>query len=154
MGELAPGSAPLRVAWGKVAASELLGLGHLDTRRVGKPEPHGQHRHTEVRSLAVTLQAPLDFGAFSLWVAMLTQTRGAHVLRMKAVISARGEPAPIAVQSVQHVVYPPLTLPVMPGLRGRSHVVVLTHGLAETDLDELRSSLQALDDVSGRAGRE
>jgi hypothetical protein len=46
---------------------------------------------------------------------------------------------------VQHVVYPPLDLPPMAGLEGRSHVVVLTHGMSAEELAEIAPALQALE---------
>ena len=50
----------------------------------------------------------------------------------------------MAVQAVQHVVYPPLNLPAMPELGGKSHVVMLTQGLDAHVLAELKSTLEAL----------
>lgn len=134
---------------GKIAPSFVLNVGHLDTRGLDREQTadahvHDHASHTAVRSLAVTLERPVDFRAFSLWVAMVTQLHGDKVLRLKAVVSARGEPTPVAVQAVQHVVYPPLNLPPMPELAGRSHIVLLTHGMDEGFLRELRAELCAL----------
>jgi G3E family GTPase len=131
-----------------VAPSFALGLGHLDTRvALKRPASDAQHEHGQhdrIRSVAETLPRPVDFRAFSLWVAMLTQLNGERIVRLKAVVSAHGEPTPVAVQAVQHVVYPPLNLPPNPALAGRSHVVVLTCGMDDAELEEMRRSLRAL----------
>jgi G3E family GTPase len=92
----------------------------------------------------VTLDKPVSFRSFSLWVAMLTQLSGERILRLKAVVSAHDEPRPIAVQAVRHVVYPPLDLPDSRELAGKSHVVLLTQGLSDAELDEVRESLLSL----------
>jgi G3E family GTPase len=163
--ELAPWCDLRRASHGELEPGLFVGLGHLDTRRALRgvhdhdhDHDHDQghdhesrHGHTQVESVAVTLTEPLDFRAFSLWVAMLTQLNGARILRLKAVISARGEPTPIAVQAVQHVVYPPLNLPPMPELEGRSHVVVLTHGMSAAERATLRQGLLALTATPSRA---
>jgi G3E family GTPase len=123
----------------------LLDTGHLDTRPIlyARAAPAHDHLH-DVRSLSLTLSTPVDFAQFSLWLAMLTQLWAERILRVKAVVSARGEPTPIAVQAVQHVVYPPLNLPPIAELAGRTHVVVLTRGLGERELDEIERSLREL----------
>jgi G3E family GTPase len=137
-------------ALGAVDPRFVMGTGHLDTRELGRDTKAGhehdceKHEHTHVRSVAVTLDAPVDFRAFSLWVSMLTQLNGERILRLKAVVCARGEPTPVAVQAVRHVVYPPLTLPETAGLGGKSHVVVLTHGMSDAELTELRAEIVAL----------
>jgi hypothetical protein len=46
---------------------------------------------------------------------------------------------------VQHVVYPPLNLPPLPELAGKTHVVVLTRGLSSEQMGEIERSLRELD---------
>lgn len=157
---LAPGVEIREAVSGGIAPGELVNLGHLDTRSLVRGEHHHEHEyghghghghdheveHTEVHSIVVTLERPVKFSALSLWVAMQTQLYGEHILRFKAIITAEGEPTPIAVQAVQHVVYPPLNLPPMPELRGRSHIVLLTTGFQRERREQLRASLLALAD--------
>jgi G3E family GTPase len=138
-----------RAALGAVDPRFVIGTGHLDTRELARnaalrEHDCATHAHTHVRSVALTLDRPVDFRAFALWVSMLTQLHGERILRLKAVVSARGEPTPIAVQAVRHVVYPPLTLPETAGLAGKSHVVVLTHGMSDAELSALRAEIVAL----------
>lgn len=143
---LNPEAEQLRSVMGQVDARFLLDIGHLDTRSIATaltPAGHG-HADDEVQRFSRVLDTPLDFGGFSLWVAMLTQLWGERILRLKAVVSARGEPHPIAVQAVQHVVYPPLDLPHNSHLAGKSYVVVLARGLSESEHAELAASLAAL----------
>ena len=149
----APGVAILHSALGTLDPSKLFDLGHLDTRALvtrahrqtqGATGHSSAVTHTQVESISVTLERPISFAALSWWVSLTTQLHGEHILRFKAIISALGEPTPIAVQAVQHVVYPPLNLPAMPELGGKSHIVVLTTGLSSAVCAQLRDSLVAL----------
>lgn len=126
-------------------AQLLIDTGHLDTRSVlyARNAPAHAHLH-DIKQLAVTLDKPVKFESFSLWVAMVSQLWSTRILRIKAVVSALGEPTPIAVQAVQHVVYPPLNLPPMPELAGKSHVVVLTRGLSDEEMSEIERNLREL----------
>jgi G3E family GTPase len=156
LAELSPHATRIRSAQGAVHPSCLVDLGHLDTRSIAKPgcsagEAHARPGHdadrpdhTHVDSIAVTLAQPVDFQSFALWVSMLTQLNGNRILRLKAIVHVRGEKYPIAVQAVQHLVYPPLDLPEMPELGGKSHVVILTTAMSATERDELVRSLHAL----------
>jgi G3E family GTPase len=145
---LNPDASQLRVLHGQIDPSVLLDVGHLDTRSVaassfGASTPQ-LHEHGPVQRFSAVIEQPLDFRGFSLWVSMLTQLWGARILRLKAVVSARGEPNPIAVQAVQHVVYPPLDLPPDPRLAGKSYVVVLARDLTYDERRELDAGLRAL----------
>ena len=149
-----PGAPILRTTGTADDAQLLIGSGHLDTRSVlysefrARPDARAStHAHDhlhDIKQLAVTLDRPVRFESFALWVSTLSQLWAERVLRIKAVVSAIGEPTPIAVQSVQHVVYPPLNLPAMPELAGRTLVVVLTRGLSVQQMREIESSLRDL----------
>lgn len=154
--ELNPRAARMEVAAHSDVGALLSGAGHLDTRDVVLTLPRraaiggdrgvsAEPAHTAgVSQLSVMLPTPVDFRSFSLWVALLTQVWATRVLRLKAVVSARGEPNPIAVQAVQHVVYPPLDLPPMPELAGQSHIVLLIQDLTPSERAEITHSLRAL----------
>ncbi len=152
---ISPGVTIRSAVLGAIEPQEIMNVGHLDTRSLvpqsGSHAPSATHApghpdpHTHVQSIAVSLQRPLKFPAFSWWVALTTQLHGEHILRLKAIVSAVDEPTPIAVQAVQHVVYPPLTLPAMPELAGKSYIVVLTTGLDALQREQLRTSLLAFD---------
>jgi len=143
---LNPEALQLRTTMGSVDTGFLLDIGHLDTRSIAASSLPDSHEHAgdEVQRFSMVLDAPVDFRGFSLWVAMLTQLWGERILRLKAVISARDELNPIAIQAVQHVVYAPLDLPRKTNLNGKSYVVVLARGLSESERAELRAGLQAL----------
>lgn len=144
---LHPGATIQHSRLGAVDADFWSGLGHLDTRavlRAADSHEHAPHDLARVSATCESFDTPLDFPRFALWVSLLTQFRGEHLLRLKAVISARGEPRPLAVQAVQHVVYPPLELPAASVPEGESRVVLLTSGLAAAEREELRAELRAL----------
>jgi G3E family GTPase len=147
---LQPG-APIRHSrLGDVDGDFLFDLGHLDTRAILRAAaasalPASEaHDLARVSAISVVFDAPIDFPRFALWVSMLTQLNGERLLRLKAVISARGEARPLAVQAVQHVVYPTLELPAVTDLNGKSQIVVLTHGLSAAQQDALRAELLEL----------
>jgi G3E family GTPase len=156
LAELNPAAERRWVAPDDDAGALLSGAGHLDTRGILVPAPRarairggtpaaasGAHL-AGVSQIAVTLPHPVDFRSFSLWVAFLTQFWAERVLRLKAVLSARGEDHPIAVQAVQHVVYPPLDLPPLPELAGKSQVVLLMQDLTSAERNQITQSLLAL----------
>ena len=147
---LNPEAEQRRVVMGRVDAGFLLDVGHLDTRSIAVGSLPASHTHgdDEVQRFSLVLEQPLDLRGFSLWVAMLTQLWGERILRLKAVVSARGEPNPIAVQAVQHVVYPLLDLPRSTQLAGKSYVVMLARGLSEAERAELTAGLRALSEGS------
>jgi G3E family GTPase len=136
--------APMRhVRTGEVDAEFLRNVGHLDTRGILRDAQQASHG-VRVDALSACFDEPLVFANVALWVSMLTQLDGERVLRLKAVISARGEPRPLALQAVQHVVYPPLELPASTNLNGRSQIVVLTRGMSAAERAELHASLLGL----------
>lgn len=145
---LNPEAPRVRVERSRARAELLTGTRHLDTRSIvggvmrARSVPH-HHTH-DVRSFSVVLEREVDFRSFSLWVAMITQFWGERLLRLKAVVSARGEAHPIAVQAVQHIVYPPLDLPASLALQGKSYVVLLARGLSDQEGEEIAVSLRAL----------
>ena len=53
-----------------------------------------------------------------------------------------GEPGPLVVQAVQHVVSPPYALSAWPSEDRSSRVVVITRGMKLALFDELRTSLE------------
>ncbi|HEX6240569.1 MAG TPA: GTP-binding protein [Polyangiales bacterium] len=139
------------------AGALLAGAGHLDTRDVlwiaprasvvrgpGAAPPRAEDHLADVGQLAVTLPEPVDFRRFSLWVSLITQMWAERLLRLKAVVSARGESGPIAIQAVQHVVYPPLDLPPIEELGGKTHVVLLIEKLTAKERSEITASLLEL----------
>jgi len=107
--------------------------------------PAGVHAHGEgVQSFSVQTSAPVDFSAFALWLATTSQFHGRQLLRVKGLLAAPGEPGPLVVQAVQHVVHPVYAMPAWPSADERSRVMVITRGMSPGLVAELRASLQEL----------
>ncbi len=85
----------------------------------------------------------MQWRSFALWLSLLTQLHGEHVLRVKALLHVRDEPGPVVVHAVQHTVHPAEALAAWPDEDHRSRVVLITRGLDEAFLDEIEASLRA-----------
>lgn len=113
---------------------------------------HLQHHHHDVdsshgsdlRSFSETLHGPLDYRAFALWLSMMTQVHGEHLLRVKGILHVDDDPMPVVIQSVQHVVYPVTSLSAWPFEPRVSKVVVITRGLDQALVNAIRESLRTL----------
>jgi G3E family GTPase len=69
---------------------------------------------------------------------------GEELLRVKGLLRVAGEDAPIVVQAVQHVVYPPYRLPSFRDPLVGSRVVLITRSANPSLLPALRASLEGL----------
>jgi len=99
---------------------------------------------TDLLSFSESFASPVDYGAFALWLSMMTQLHGEHLLRVKGILFVKDDPLPVVVQSVQHVVYPVRTLSVWPFAPPASKIVAITRGLERSFVDVFRESLRAL----------
>ena len=72
-------------------------------------------RHdADVRSFVLCFDEPLDWLGFSEGLSLLLQVYGDRLLRVKGLLNVAGDPLPRIVQCVQHVAYPPASLPAWP----------------------------------------
>jgi G3E family GTPase len=130
---LNPAAPILEAVYGHVAPSALFGGGERDPRDfVYDDSP--EHAH-EVRALCVTLDEPLDWTAFGIWLTMLLQARGEDVLRVKGLLDV-GTEGPLVLNGVQHVVHPPEHLPAWPDEDRRSRIVFIGRGLEPQALED------------------
>ena len=94
-----------------------------------------------VRTLSVAFAEPVRLGPLGLWLSMMTQIHGDTLLRIKGIVNVAGDPEPMVVHCVQHVVYPPRALPAWPDSDHRTRLVFVTRGLPASTLASLRLSL-------------
>jgi G3E family GTPase len=131
-----PTAPRLRVARGEVAAEALFGAGVYDpagktpdvarwlaaeaVREAGRQAGvlrygAGAPRHDgSVTSFVLTFDQPLDWFDFGEALRTLQATCGERLLRVKGLVNVAGDPLPRVVQAVQHVTYPPASLPAWP----------------------------------------
>jgi G3E family GTPase len=93
-----------------------------------------------IRSFSITIDAPLDWTAFGIWLTMLINRHGARILRVKGILSLKDEANPVAVHGVQHLVHPPQHLSAWPDADRRSKLVFIVDGI---EPDQLRRSMAA-----------
>jgi G3E family GTPase len=128
-----------RAIHGEIDPAVLFGVGPMDpTRRspgftdwLGDAAvSEGHHEpHSEVQSLCLTADVPLDWARFHDWLGWLRLADGERLLRVKGVLNVVGEVGPVVVHGVQHIFHPPVTLPHWPDDDRRSSLVLIARGL-------------------------
>jgi G3E family GTPase len=101
-----------------------------------------------IRSFTVTIDAPLDWTAFGIWLTMLINRHGSRILRVKGILSLKDEANPVAVHGVQHLVHPPQHLRAWPDADRRSKLVFIVDGIAPDQLRRSMAAFMALDVVA------
>jgi G3E family GTPase len=81
------------------------------------------------RSFAITLDRPVDWGAFGVWLTLLLHRYGDRVLRVKGIVNVASLRAPVVFHAAQHMVHPPEHLECWPSDDHRSRIVFIVLGL-------------------------
>lgn len=105
----------------KPAARSLLG---------GKPrvEPPPAH-DPRIQSFSLSFEQPLEWHGVLSALEMLQAFRPQNLLRMKALVNVKGQPKPLVLHGVQHLLYPPVELAEWPDDDRRSRFVFITSDL-------------------------
>jgi G3E family GTPase len=112
--------------------------------------PLDVNRHdARIRAHCLTLEEPLDWESFSLWLGSLASGYGDKLLRVKAILNIRGEDVPIAVHGVQHMFHPPARLPGWPDEDHRSKLVFITRDIERKFLEESLQAYRAAQPAAG-----
>lgn len=117
-----------------------------DVPPVAGPDAGHAHRHDgdthldRIRSFVVTVDDPIDWTAFGVWLTMLLHRHGDKVLRVKGILALAGETRPVAIHGVQHLVHTPVHMSAWPSEDRRSRIVFIVDGL---DPETIKRSLQA-----------
>jgi G3E family GTPase len=107
-----------------------------------------ENHRAGIRSFSMTIDAPLDWTAFGIWLTMLINRHGARILRVKGILSLRDEANPVAVHGVQHLVHPPQHLRAWPDGDRRSKLVFIVDGIEPDQLRRSLAAFMALDAVA------
>ena len=90
-----------------VALDDVLGRGGFDLDRITALEPgfldgaaHDHDHDTDIRSVALTAERPMDGDKVSRWLADLCATRGQDILRAKGIVDVAGEDRRLVFQAV------------------------------------------------------
>jgi G3E family GTPase len=106
----------------------------------GLPERSAGRHSAGISSFSITVDKPIDWTAFGVWLTMLLNRHGERVLRVKGILGIAGEARPVAIHSVQRLVHMPQHLENWPSEDRRSHVVFIVDGL---DPELVKRSLHA-----------
>jgi G3E family GTPase len=129
------------------AASWFKATVEFNQTQLSGREPMERHRQG-IRSFSVTIDAPLDWTAFGIWLTMLTNRHGSRILRVKGILSLKDEANPVAVHGVQHLVHPPQHLSAWPDGERRSTLVFIVDGIEPDQLRRSLAAFMALDAVA------
>jgi G3E family GTPase len=92
--------------------------------------PDDHHRHADdIRTVALSVDEPIDWARFGVWLTMLLNRHGDALLRIKGILNVAGTLTPVAVHAVQHLVHTPKHLEAWPDADRRSRLVFITRGL-------------------------
>lgn len=92
------------------------------------------------RSFSITVDSPVDWTAFGIWLTMLINRHGGRVLRVKGILNIAGEERPVAIHGVQHLVHTPMHMEQWASDDRRSRIVFIVDGL---DTDLIKRSFEA-----------
>ncbi|MGL1832046.1 CobW family GTP-binding protein [Rhodocyclaceae bacterium SMB388] len=103
-------------------------------------------RHDDaVTSYVLTFDQPLDWLGFADGLGLLLQVHGERILRVKGLLNVANDPLPRVVQCVQHVAYPPTSLPAWPTEPPyddrRSRLVFIVRDLPRQEVESIIGSL-------------
>jgi G3E family GTPase len=88
----------------------------------------GAHQ-AAISSISLSIDRPVDWTAFGLWLTMLLNRHGERVLRVKGILNLSGEERPVAVHGVQHLVHTPVHMDRWPSEDRTSRLVFILDGL-------------------------
>ena len=100
----------------------------------------GDAHRTDVHACCLYHDEPLEWMSVRRWLESVVSLRGDRVLRIKGLVNVRGEPGPIAVHAVQHVLHPAVRLEHWPDDDHRTRLVFITRSI---DLNGAGNALRA-----------
>ena len=90
-----------------------------------------------IQAFSVVLDTPLDRYGLQSALGMLTSFRAENLLRFKAIVNLKGEPQPVVLHGVQHVLYPEVRLDAWPDEDHRSRFVFIVRDLEPGFVEKL-----------------
>lgn len=90
---------------------------------------HDQDKHNQTQSLVLSFDKPIDWLGFGLWLNLLLNRYGEHILRLKGVLYLKDIDKPILLQGVQHCLYPPEHLDKSLWSDSTSRLVMIVRGV-------------------------
>ena len=147
---LNPGATQHKVLHGEIDPDFIIDVGLFDpTGKQAEPQrwlrapvnsakPRGmlpQKPHDDdITSFTVTMPKPLNWADLKPRILWLCQTYGEHLLRLKGIIHAEDQPAPLAIHAVHFTPYPPTLLEGWDEDEPISRIVLIGKGLDELEI--------------------
>lgn len=86
--------------------------------------------HTpDIASVTITLDEPVEWSAFAVWLTLLLHAHGEKMLRFKALMNVTGWENPVALHGIHHMIHPPVHLDGWPAGPRVSRLVFIAQGL-------------------------
>ena len=155
---LNPGATWHSVSHGEIAPDMLFGAALFDPARKtvdvqrwineaaygAEDHDHADHDHdhkghghgTDISAYCLTVEQPLPWDAFHLWLGRVRSAVGENLLRVKGILNLIDEPAPVVIHGVHHIFHPPVQLDAWPDADHRSRIVFITRGIDRAELEE------------------
>ena len=111
---------------------------------VGAPlKPTGmlKNQHDDIASFTVTLPSPLNWRDLKPVILKLCQTHGTNLLRLKGIIHAADQAAPLAIHAVHFTPYPPTLLEGWTEDDPENRIVIIGKGLDENAIRKMLTQL-------------
>ena len=93
------------------------------------PAPQSDGHDQRIHAFSVVIDDPIERFGLQSALQMLTSFRSEYLLRFKAIVNLQGEPQPVVLHGVQHVLYPEVTLEAWPDDDHRSRFVFIVRDL-------------------------
>jgi len=119
--EINPGATQHKIQHGNIEPDFIIDVGLFDPsgkraepqrwlRAPVRTNMFKKSHNDEISSFTVTLPNPLNWHDLKPVILKLCQTHGANLLRLKGIIHAADQPAPLAIHAVHFTPYPPTLL--------------------------------------------
>lgn len=137
-----------RIAHGKIDASSIIDVGLFDAstkkaqplrwlRAPAKSQVLAKTHDEDIQSFTVTLPMPIHWRDLKPVILKLCQQHGEQLLRLKGIIHAADQSAPLAIHAVHFTPYPPTLLEGWNEDNPQSRVVLIGKNLNEAEVRKL-----------------
>ncbi len=137
-----PGATQHKICMGKIEPDFIIDVGLFDPtgkraepqrwlRAPNKPSSTLKNRHDEIHNFTVTLPSLVNWRDLKPVILKLCQAHGTNLLRLKGIIHATDQTAPLAIHAVHFTPYPPTLLEGWSEDEPTSRIVIIGKGLDE-----------------------
>lgn len=143
-----PGATQHKILHGEIEPDFIIDVGLFDPagkraeperwlRAPLKPTSMLKNQHKEIVSFSVTLPSPLNWRDLKPVILKLCQTHGTNLLRLKGIIHAADQSAPLAIHAVHFTPYPPTLLEGWTEDEPTNRIVIIGKDLDEAAIRKL-----------------